>query len=290
MDNIGEILKNKRLEKGLTLEDVSNLTKIRKKYLEALESGNYEDIPEKVYVKGFLKIYSDFLELDRAYILKRYEDINTANNNIIMPNIHVPLNSQELNKNKRNNLLIYIIAAIIGLSLIIWGINRARTTNNPTSLTNSHEITEDIQTENLDNLKPKDFTTDEVPNNELNDNLAIFEETSSIQKPVVHNFDKLIIKIECVVNAWISKTIDGKLVKSYTMLPSMTESIEAQKRVDLRIGNAAGLKINVNGFDLGAIGNQGEVVDLKIILNPNESVQVDIGRQNGSIERKIFKD
>jgi len=276
MENIGEILKNKRLEKGLTLEDVSNLTKIRKKYLEALESGNYNDIPEKVYVKSFLKIYSDFLGLDRAYIVKRYEDLNSSNENAaIMPNLYVPLNNQVSKHKRRNNLLIYIIAGIIGISLIIWGINRVRITSNVSDLVNNEVIRGPSPTE--------------PPGVAPENSLPVIKETETTVKSQ-HNFDKLTIRIECIANSWISKTIDGKTITAYTMLPNKTESIEAQKRVDLRIGNAAGIKVNANDFDLGVIGKRGEVVDLRITLIPKESLQVEIKRENGSIEKKTFKD
>ena len=48
MDNIGEILKNTRLDKGLSLEQVEEATSIRKIYLAAIETGDYTKIPGDV--------------------------------------------------------------------------------------------------------------------------------------------------------------------------------------------------------------------------------------------------
>ena len=119
METIGDILRNKRLEKGLTLEDVSNLVKIRKKYLEALESGNYNEIPGTVYAKSFLKIYADFLGLDRFYILKRYQsEIMPEQNIVIPPTYYMPINNQKSKRASRTKLFLYIIATIIGIVLI----------------------------------------------------------------------------------------------------------------------------------------------------------------------------
>lgn len=278
METIGEILRNKRLEKGLTLEDVSNLTKVRKKYLEALESGNYNEIPGKVYVKSFLKIYSDFLGLDRFYVLKRYQsEIVPEENIVIPPTYYMPVNNKVTTKSSRTRTLLYVIAIIISVVLIIWGINRIRSSYVPSNITNNETI-ENASSAN-DQIEPPEV---EIP----------IEEIALTPKPqeIKHNFDKLTLKINSSTYSWISKTIDGKKTISYTMLPNKSESFDAQKSVNLRIGNAYGVKVNVNGFDLGNLGNSGEVIDLRITLNQQQSIQVEIKRGNGSIEKKILKD
>jgi len=57
MDNIGEILKNTRLDKGLSLEQVEEATSIRKIYLAAIETGDYAKIPGDVFTKGIIRTY-----------------------------------------------------------------------------------------------------------------------------------------------------------------------------------------------------------------------------------------
>ena len=278
METIGDILRNKRLEKGLTLEDVSNLVKIRKKYLEALESGNYNEIPGTVYAKSFLKIYADFLGLDRFYILKRYQSEMVPEENIIIPpTYYMPINNQKSKRASRTKLFLYIIATIIGIVLIVWGINSLRSSD-----TTSNIIDEKIIENPLPNnqIEPPEI---EVPIEEI-------IVTPPKPQKITHNFDKLALKIDSNAYSWISKTIDGKNTTSYTMLPNKSESFDARKSVNLRIGNASGIKINVNGFDLGNLGKSGEVIDLRITLNSKESIEVEIKRGNGSIEKKILKD
>lgn len=278
METIGEILRNKRLEKGLTLEDVSKLVKIRKKYLEALESGNYNEIPGTVYAKSFLKIYADFLGLDRFYILKRYQsEIMPEQNIVIPPTYYMPINNQKSKRASRTKLFLYIIATIIGIVLIVWGINSLRSSD-----TTSNIIDEKIIENPLPNnqIEPPEI---EVPIEEI-------IVTPPKPQKITHNFDKLALKIDSNAYSWISKTIDGKNTTSYTMLPNKSESFDARKSVNLRIGNASGIKINVNGFDLGNLGKSGEVIDLRITLNSKESIEVEIKRGNGSIEKKILKD
>jgi cytoskeletal protein RodZ len=61
---IGTSLREARLRQGLDLADVERATKIRPKYLGALEHEQFELLPAQTYVKGFLRTYAEFLGLD----------------------------------------------------------------------------------------------------------------------------------------------------------------------------------------------------------------------------------
>jgi len=63
MRTVGEILKKARVEKHLTFEEIENTTKIRKKFLVALEENDWEHLPSLPYIKGFIRSYSSFLGL-----------------------------------------------------------------------------------------------------------------------------------------------------------------------------------------------------------------------------------
>jgi cytoskeletal protein RodZ len=62
-DTIGDILKNTRLEKGISLEEVSIHTYVRAHYLEALENNNFNALPSRVQGRGFLRLYAGYLDL-----------------------------------------------------------------------------------------------------------------------------------------------------------------------------------------------------------------------------------
>jgi hypothetical protein len=64
MFEIGTSLREARLRQGLELPEVEQATKIRGKYLRALEEEQFEILPAQTYVKGFLRSYADYLGLD----------------------------------------------------------------------------------------------------------------------------------------------------------------------------------------------------------------------------------
>src|SRR3972149_9860872 len=76
--SIGEILRNARIEKRLSYEEVESATKIRIKFVEAIESEKWQQLPKGPYVLGFLKSYALYLELPYKEIERNYKrEINT---------------------------------------------------------------------------------------------------------------------------------------------------------------------------------------------------------------------
>ncbi|MEI6462711.1 MAG: helix-turn-helix domain-containing protein [bacterium] len=72
MQSLSALLKNRREDLNYSLETVSDQTKIRIEYLDALEEGRYEEFPSEVYLKGFLKTYAKFLNLDNSLVQALY--------------------------------------------------------------------------------------------------------------------------------------------------------------------------------------------------------------------------
>lgn len=94
MKTVGEILKGVRNDKKLTLENVEERTKIRKKFLQALEENNWSKLPSLTYARGFIKNYAEFLELDSSYILSifRRQMIIAEKQKILPPGVSESLN------------------------------------------------------------------------------------------------------------------------------------------------------------------------------------------------------
>ncbi len=69
---IGNSLRDARIRQGLELVDLETETKIRAKYLRALEEERFDQLPGDTYVKGFLRIYADRLGLDGQLYVDEY--------------------------------------------------------------------------------------------------------------------------------------------------------------------------------------------------------------------------
>ncbi len=74
MKDIGRILKESRVARGLEISEIAKRTCISSRYLQAMEEGRFNLIPN-VFDKGYLKIYAGLLQIDAVSLLARYEQL-----------------------------------------------------------------------------------------------------------------------------------------------------------------------------------------------------------------------
>jgi cytoskeletal protein RodZ len=72
MSDLGALLRKAREQRGYTLDDIQDYTKIRKRYLEAIETGDYKVLPGSFYVRAFVKTYAETVGLDAEEVLRLY--------------------------------------------------------------------------------------------------------------------------------------------------------------------------------------------------------------------------
>ena len=73
MPEIGETLREARMRRRIDMAEVESATKIRAKYLRALESEEWELLPGPTFVKTFLRTYAEYLELDARLLVEEYK-------------------------------------------------------------------------------------------------------------------------------------------------------------------------------------------------------------------------
>jgi len=73
MSDLGNLLRKARENRGYTLDDIQEITKIRKRYLEAIENGEYKVLPGSFYVRAFVKTYAETVGLNAEEVLRLYQ-------------------------------------------------------------------------------------------------------------------------------------------------------------------------------------------------------------------------
>lgn len=84
---LGERLRDIREKAGVSIEEIAKVTKVNKKYLEYIEADDYDELPSDVYVKGFLRSYSNFLGIDAKDVLRIYKKERGIQVNIKKPKV-----------------------------------------------------------------------------------------------------------------------------------------------------------------------------------------------------------
>ena len=112
MFEIGNSLREARLRQGFELPRVEADTKIRAKYLRALEEERFEVLPGETYVKGFLRTYSEYLGLDGQLYVDEFNSRFTREEEPLAPPrpTKQPARSRAVESN-------FVIVALAGLVL-----------------------------------------------------------------------------------------------------------------------------------------------------------------------------
>lgn len=113
MFEIGNSLREARLRQGLDFPEVEQATKIRGKYLRALEDEQFDILPGQTYVKGFLRTYAEYLGLDGQLYVDEY------NSRYIPGDEETPLRAQNRSTVGRNprveSSVVLVALAAIGI-------------------------------------------------------------------------------------------------------------------------------------------------------------------------------
>jgi hypothetical protein len=117
---IGNSLREARVRQGLDYSQVELATKIRAKYLRALEEEQFEILPTGTYIKGFMRSYADFLGLDGELYVDEYNSRYVAEGFDDMPQRR-PRIRQERSVDRRVVFLaLFGIAALTALVIVAW--------------------------------------------------------------------------------------------------------------------------------------------------------------------------
>lgn len=256
--SIGETLRQAREQMGISPEEVENQIKIRRKYIIAMENNEFNILPGGVYVKGFLRSYAKFLNLNAEALVKQYDDLNRQNDDVEQQQ------DSGLSGIKRNNPFNWRSLAIVAVTLIVLGFvywtgaldNKSR-----------GDIPGSMDREMASDNKPETMPGGQDRKNEQSGPSSQNNEDNKHQGMDV---ELRVINKEC----WMRVVVDNKDVVFEGMVnPGNTKVFRGNQSVQVRLGDAGAVKVIVNGKDYGYLGAPGNVVDkvFKVGTNSEES-------------------
>ena len=120
LHKLGEVLRTAREAKGVDLARVERDTKIRSRYLTALETGDYAELPGAVYTKGFLRNYGAYLGLDPEYLVDLYR-LESSAPHTERPTVHAP--PRPITRRRSRALVVTpgaIVAALLTVGVAVF--------------------------------------------------------------------------------------------------------------------------------------------------------------------------
>ena len=287
IENFGSYIKHERELRGVPLEEISRITKIHIRFLEALEDNRFDELPGEVFIKGYIRSYANIIGSDVDEMLNSYEE--SIGNKLIEKGP----NSQSKSTNTAKKYIGFVIAGLSILALLFFTKFIILDKNNPiakivkpSSLilgaapkketlpkiaenSSNKELAENslphpeesvtkktLVVENgLDTIKPK-------PELQKQKNSLVVKEgetPGNIEKPL-----KLTIKVKN--NSWFNITIDDFREEDFILSAGEEKSYQGNEIFRLTIGNKQGTDLILNGKKLVIPESEGDVVK-DIIIN-----------------------
>jgi cytoskeletal protein RodZ len=165
LTELGARLKEARTEKGYSIDDLQEITKIQKRYLAGIEEGNYASMPGAFYVRAFIKQYAEAVGLNGDDLLETYKkEIPSPANEDVSQNIPSTPTRRSLGGRSSNKFMeifpmLVVALIIIAIIIIAWTLFQ----NLPKNSTEPEVATEKV------------VTVEEQPNTEKNTNIQIGE-------------------------------------------------------------------------------------------------------------------
>ena len=292
---LGDLLRETRESKGLSLEQVEEATRIRRSFLHALEEERFSDLPGEVYVRGFVRNYAQFLGLDPDELLAEYRSRSKTALSDVPQVLDEPLLTSSVIK--RGLPIVLGVVAFVALVVLGWfAYNRffstplnggtaskdATVTATPTS-TNTPSATgratvEPTTTKAMgaaatlrptatDTRRPTATVTRmrPTPSATMTPMVGATPSPEALPSPAVP--EEIRVKASVTADTWLLVRVDGERVLEAILSPGDTRVWVGEESVTLRVGNAAGLVLVVNGIEIPPLGEQGEVVDLEYTLD-----------------------
>jgi cytoskeleton protein RodZ len=290
MGAFGDRLRREREMRGITLDEITESTKISRRHLEALESEHFEQLPGGVFNKGFVRAYARFLGIDEDQAVADY---SAASNEQPEPENKFPLEihdepKRELNPRRSKVPLVFALAALVGV-LVGYGFwmkskshapaaVETRPTTPATAVSEPKAQAPTPQPEISSSAEPAKTSTDFAPSKSATKPVPqeVAHQTEAAQPSSGHTStaggnvsddpppspavkeNAFFVQVKAKEDSWVSIVADGKSVMQRILSADKQKKIKAGKSVILRTGNAGGIEVSFNGRPLGALGNENE--------------------------------
>ncbi len=237
--NNHERLKNIRLEKGMTLEEVHKKTKVHLNILKSIEGDSLAGL-SPIYIKGFLKIYCNFLGVDHRDYISEYSQLqkveaksqdSSTKKDLKAPSILIPSLKGLISWIPRLRLktIVIILAVFVG-GFILFRITKAISSQKSS------------------------------PSSGKTRNAVSRAKKAAVGNPKVLPSGMIKVGIRAKQKCYLTLKIDGRTVFQGDLRKGVHETWDAKDKVEFSLNNAGAVVMQINGKDIESIGRRKQAV------------------------------
>jgi cytoskeletal protein RodZ len=298
MESVGEFFRQVRETKGLTIDEVASKTRIRSDFVRALEDGNFAKLPDQVFARGFVRSYARSLGLDEEDAIHRFTE--SAGSFYEKQGERERLRQRQVEEDRRRRanrkaVAIAIMAAVLTLIFLLSreqsSVMVRRSVSEPPSSgrkTQPIKESQDVQVKPEDRRPAATAKLPEPPPIAMNPSTekppipttvpasrpAESMSTRALPSAAVSegplaglsvdgpagSEEPLVLDLEATELSWVVVQIDAGSPQEALLRPGEKAQWKAQDQFMVTLGNAGGVRAELNGKPQRPFGPSGKVV------------------------------
>ncbi|MBE0604324.1 MAG: DUF4115 domain-containing protein [Deltaproteobacteria bacterium] len=269
-NNAGESWKTRREAMGKTIDDVGRALHISQRYLRGIEEGNYDGWPEKVFSSGFIRSYAKFLSVDPGPVLVEYEGTQgkAAEEEDPTPTPRPEWLEREKERGSRKATYVFAAGIVLLVGVVLAFLSMRGTERPAPSAPVAASPPAPASAPPMDNAAETAVEAAAPAENAAMpaggtaappmDDAATAPTVSAVggAGPLTGPFQ---LFLEASDHTWVMHSFDDGEPIDVTLYMGDKISIQAAKRITLKIGNAGGVVGTLNGQRLPPFGESGQV-------------------------------
>jgi len=274
--------------RGVSLEEISESTKIGTRSLRALEEEDFEKLPGGIFNKGFVRAYARFLGLDEDQAVADFDAAWKQHQTANGPPQEIEAEPKKEDPQSSSNLLIgtalVLLLAILAGGYIVKryfgaGTETSRSlpresqpaasvpssVETPSSSTAANPVSESTpspQAKSESGPPPTEPALTAVPPQTVSPRPSGQSSPSAVNPSQAASGAAILLEVIAHEDSWLSVSADGKSLGQGILNAQKSRTIRANKEVRLRLGNVAGVEVSFNGKPVNIDGEPKQVKEL----------------------------
>ncbi len=249
----GEILKNKREDLGLEIHEVAASLKISEEYISAIENDAFEKLPVPVYTMGYIRCYAAFVGIDAGSIVQYYSEHMSRPR----PSTIIPIASS---RKKRPGIgyLIAVMGVLVVAFLLFPHVPKEKNSGSLPAATVTAKVPASAA------AGPGPGQTDAVQHAGAGEGAVFAGDADVSEKAAAGAADQHTLSITADDTTWISVTFDNGRREEILLRAGQSKDWPFSGKAFIKVGNAGGINMSLDGTDLGKPGDPGQVKNITL--------------------------
>ncbi len=244
--SFGEELRRERTIRDISLEEISQATKISVRLLKALEDSNLRILPAPTFTRGFIRAYARHLGIDPEEKVNAYlADIGCESKEAPRPKSARPRSRFWRGRRSTAGMIVGVVIAILVLVGMIASPDRRAKPSRSARLLVAAPKASPVS---LKNVSVSNEPTPILPS-----------ETVAVQDPA-SPAPAISLVLQFTEDSWTKLEADGQTVLNGIVRHGQIRRFEARSGFRISLGNAGGVRISVDGHAVDPLGDSGQVI------------------------------